>query len=141
LVLNLGLNLALIPRLGINGAAIAWAATIVGVNVAAIVQVRVLIGLDPFGRASVLAAGLAVACFGLLGGVVRWLMGPTVPALLLASGAGLLVYLACLARLRTHLRLDEFLSALIRPRAEAEVVEGPPGFGEVELPDLPGGGP
>jgi O-antigen/teichoic acid export membrane protein len=141
LVLNVGLNLALIPRLGITGAAIAWAATIVGVNVAAVVQVRVLVGLDPFGRAAGLAAGLAVACFGLLGGVFRWQMGPTVPALLLASGTGLVVYLVSLARLRTPLRLDEFLSALVRPRAEAEVVVGRAGAGEVELPDLPGSGP
>jgi hypothetical protein len=64
-----------------------------------------------------------------------------VPALLLASGAGLLVYLVSLARLRTPLRLDEFLSALVRPRAEAEVVEGRAGAREVELPDLAGGGP
>jgi hypothetical protein len=61
-----------------------------------------------------------------------------VPALLLAAGAGLAAYLVCLARLRTPLRLDEFLSALGR-RPQDRVEEGPPAAEQVEMPDLPGG--
>lgn len=40
LVLNVGLNLLLIPTYGIRGAAIAWTVSLVGVNVARAIQVR-----------------------------------------------------------------------------------------------------
>jgi O-antigen/teichoic acid export membrane protein len=143
LVLNVGLNLLLIPRLGITGAAIAWAATIVGANLAAVVQVRLLVGLDPFGRAWAMAAAMTVACFGVVGVVCRWLLGPTVPALMLAVAGGLVVYLVCLVRLRGPLRVDEFLSALVRPRAapvRAGAAGADPADQDVDLPSLPGAG-
>jgi O-antigen/teichoic acid export membrane protein len=50
LICNVVLNLLLIPRFGMMGAAVAWAAVIIGVNVARVVEVRVLFGIGPFGR-------------------------------------------------------------------------------------------
>ena len=49
LTINVILNLTLIPRFGMVGAAIAWGASIAAQNLAAVIQVRALLGLRPFG--------------------------------------------------------------------------------------------
>jgi O-antigen/teichoic acid export membrane protein len=63
LVLNVAANFLLIPRLGIEGAAWAWAGSLLMVNVARLVEARLLTGLLPFDRrlARVLVLGLAGA--------------------------------------------------------------------------------
>ncbi|BCJ63719.1 oligosaccharide flippase family protein [Polymorphospora rubra] len=73
LVLNIGLNIWLIPAYGIVGAASAWAASLAAVNIARVIQVRGLIQALPFttGMAKGLAAGVAALLAGL---VVRWLL-------------------------------------------------------------------
>ncbi|MGC5664068.1 oligosaccharide flippase family protein [Micromonospora sp. WMMD723] len=73
LVLNVLLNLWLIPAYGIVGAAAAWSASLIVVNIARVVQVRHLTGALPFtvGMAKGLAAGAAALAAGLL---VRWLV-------------------------------------------------------------------
>ncbi|MFI9639919.1 flippase [Micromonospora sp. NPDC051925] len=73
LVLNVLLNLWLIPAYGIVGAAAAWSASLIVVNIARVVQVRHLVGALPFtlGMAKGLAAGVAALVAGLL---VRWLV-------------------------------------------------------------------
>ena len=73
LVLNVLLNLWLIPAYGIVGAAAAWSASLIVVNIARVVQVRHLTGALPFtvGMAKGLAAGVAALAAGLL---VRWLV-------------------------------------------------------------------
>jgi O-antigen/teichoic acid export membrane protein len=59
LVLNIGLNLWLIPSHGIVGAAIAWSVSLASVNIARIIQVQLLMGVTPFGSGILraLAAG------------------------------------------------------------------------------------
>ncbi|MGH9167182.1 MAG: flippase [Acidimicrobiia bacterium] len=61
LILNVATNFLLIPRLGIEGAAWAWAGSLLVVNVARLVEARLLTGLLPFDRrlARVLVLGLA----------------------------------------------------------------------------------
>jgi O-antigen/teichoic acid export membrane protein len=64
LVVNVALNLLLVPRFGLVGAAVSWSVAIVGVNAARVIQVRRLFGVSPFGRALVtpaLAIGIASA--------------------------------------------------------------------------------
>jgi O-antigen/teichoic acid export membrane protein len=64
LVVNVGMNLLLVPRFGLLGAAVSWSVAIVGVNAARVVQVRRLFGVSPFGRTLVkpaLAIGVASA--------------------------------------------------------------------------------
>jgi O-antigen/teichoic acid export membrane protein len=64
LVVNVGLNVLLVPRFGLVGAAVSWSVAIVGVNAARVIQVRRLFGVSPFGRALVtpaLAIGIASA--------------------------------------------------------------------------------
>lgn len=66
LVVNVGLNLALIPTLGVLGAAIAWSAAVLVNNLVPLAQLWRTFGLHPFGastRRALLAAGLG---FGVL---------------------------------------------------------------------------
>jgi O-antigen/teichoic acid export membrane protein len=49
LALNIGLNLWLIPELGIVGSAIAWAISLAVVNLVRVAQVRMTMGMLPFG--------------------------------------------------------------------------------------------
>jgi O-antigen/teichoic acid export membrane protein len=106
LVLNLGLNLLLIPPFGITGAAVAWAASIVCVNVAAAIEVHFLVGVRPFGRGYPFVAAGAVLSFGLVAGAVRYSLGPSIPALAAGVAAATCVYAALLWRYRAALRLD-----------------------------------
>jgi O-antigen/teichoic acid export membrane protein len=94
LVVMLGFDAVLVPRHGALGAAIGLAAAVLANNLVPLAQVRRSLGLHPFGRATLAAAGLALACFG--------------PALLLpsssrfaATGVGLAAYLFGISRLRT----------------------------------------
>lgn len=61
--INLGLDLLLIPRLGIVGAAIGWAAAIVVTNALALTQIAVTLRLHPVGRGTALVAVAAPLCF------------------------------------------------------------------------------
>ncbi|MDQ3627439.1 MAG: polysaccharide biosynthesis C-terminal domain-containing protein [Actinomycetota bacterium] len=64
LAVNVGLNLVLIPRYGIVGAAVSWAVAIVVRNLLPMVQVRLGFGLAPGGPAAIWVALSAVGCFG-----------------------------------------------------------------------------
>lgn len=68
LLLNIGLNLWLIPRYGILGSAVAWAISLTLVNVLRVVQVWVTMGMLPFdtGVFKGLAAGVGALAVGLL---------------------------------------------------------------------------
>jgi O-antigen/teichoic acid export membrane protein len=108
--LTVGLNLALIPHLGALGAAIGLAAAVAANNLLPLAQVGVALGLHPFGRGTVSAALLAVACFGLLPLPLAG-FGPLV-AVAASTGAYLLgvvllrgpLELRALAALRTRTR-------------------------------------
>jgi O-antigen/teichoic acid export membrane protein len=97
LIVNVVLNLLLIPRYGIVGSAVAWAVSLVLVNLARLLQVWVLLRMLPFNRATLkgLVAGVGSLAVGLL---TRWLLDPPlrlpVGAILLAAVyVGLLVVL------------------------------------------------
>ncbi|MBT9146169.1 MAG: hypothetical protein DDT42_02051 [candidate division WS2 bacterium] len=65
--LNIGLNLLLISKFGITGAAMATGISIVGLHLVGLVAVRRLLGLSPFDRRYLkgLAAGLVASTFAL----------------------------------------------------------------------------
>jgi len=107
LAVNVTLNLLLIPPYGIVGAAVAWAAAILVNNLLPLAQVGLSLGLQPFGASTLLAAGLAAACFGLLPGVARLVVGTAPVPLLVAVAAGAVLYGTGLWRWRRTLRLDE----------------------------------
>jgi O-antigen/teichoic acid export membrane protein len=70
LIANVVLNIVLIPRHGILGAAIAWAVALGVVNIARVVQVRITLGMLPFDRGVAKGASAAAAAL-VAGGVVR----------------------------------------------------------------------
>lgn len=111
LAVNVGLNAVLIPRMGMDGAAIAWAASIVVGNLLPLGQVYRLWGLQP-----VSAGGLrVVAATGLYGAVcilVRGVAGASPGSLIAAAVAGISVYAAALWLIRDDLRTNVFRDAL-----------------------------
>jgi O-antigen/teichoic acid export membrane protein len=112
LTVNVGLGLLLVPRIGITGAAIGWAAGIAVDNLAALVEVWVLLRLHPFGRGWGLAAGQAMLCYGGFG-LAAWLLwGATLPGLAAAALAGTGVYLVAVWRARATLELPALVEAL-----------------------------
>ncbi|WP_457205389.1 oligosaccharide flippase family protein [Nocardioides sp. P5_C9_2] len=122
LVVNVGLNLVLIPLDGIRGAAIAWSVAIVVRNLLPLFQVRRHLSMWPLTQAAVLVGSGAAVCFGgpgALGALFHLPRG--VEAALL--GVGLLVYAAGIWVQRTTLGLDAFHAALRRrsvPHAAAD---------------------
>ncbi|MGH3731224.1 MAG: lipopolysaccharide biosynthesis protein [Micromonosporaceae bacterium] len=120
LLINVGLNLVLLPRLGILGAGIAWAASMLAKNLLPLGQLAIRRGLHPYGRATVTAAALTAGCFGVLPLVAVWSLGVNLPALLSATAVGVTAYLTGLWRLREPLQLSPF--AALRRRSIAEVL-------------------
>lgn len=114
LTLNVGLNLVLIPRFGMTGAAVAWAATIVSTNVGSAVLVWRFWRLQPFGAAFRPVALVGFACYALAAACVTAagltsLQGAVV-SVCIASGP----YLVFLWQLRSPLRLAAFRHATRR---------------------------
>ncbi|MGI8532184.1 MAG: polysaccharide biosynthesis C-terminal domain-containing protein [Geodermatophilaceae bacterium] len=105
--INIAANLILIPVLGIAGAAIAWALAIVVSNVVALAQIYFTKGLHPFGRGTLIAMGLAVACFAVIPDVAVLLWGGAAATLLVATAIGIAAYVAACYRLRAPLAIDE----------------------------------
>lgn len=90
LVLNVGLNLVLIPQFGVIGAAVAWTTSLVVVNATKYLQVRRVLGIRARGTgtaATLVAAVPAAAVAAVLGTVLQ---GP--PAVLVAGPVVLAVY-------------------------------------------------
>ena len=117
---NVALNLVLIPRFGIVGAAISWAVAIVGVNLVRIIQVWRLYRITPFGpglwKPAVAAAGAAVAGSGLkevlaVRGVGPGLILGLVAVFFLAVYGGITILLGVEPDDRVLVR------TLVRPRA------------------------
>ena len=106
LTINVVLNIVLIPRFGISGAALAWTVSIVTGNVLALVQVRRGFRLDPFSRLATLVAAIAAVCFAGLPGAAAAVFGLHAWPIVASTAVGSLVYLAALYRLRGHLHLD-----------------------------------
>jgi len=118
LIVNVGLNIWLIPQMGILGATIAWVASILVNNLVPLVQVAVGIRVHPFGRITLSAAITPLILFGLL----PWVVSLTRAGVWGAAGAlvlGVAVYLPLLWRWRHTLELTEILRRRER-RASAE---------------------
>jgi O-antigen/teichoic acid export membrane protein len=114
LVVNVGLNIVLLPHIGILGAAIAWGASIVVDNVTAMIEIRWVLGLAPFGSGYLLVAATTVGCFGVTGIAARALLGETLPALSAALAVGLAAFAAVLYLARAPLRLTGISEVLRR---------------------------
>ncbi|WP_081790673.1 MATE family efflux transporter [Nocardioides sp. URHA0032] len=111
LAVNVGLNLVLVPRLGIRGAAISWAVAIVVRNLLPLGQVRRQLGMWPGTRATMLVSASALVCFGAVD-LVALALGPDHLAATLALLAASCAYLVSVWSWRERLGLDAFRTAL-----------------------------
>jgi O-antigen/teichoic acid export membrane protein len=115
LTANLALNFLLTPRLGLAGAAIAFASSVLINNLVPLAQVWSFLRLHPFGRGVWVAMGIAAVCFGAVGVAVRSLLGPTTAGFAVYALAGCGLYAALLWRFREQLQVDA-LRGLLRSR-------------------------
>lgn len=118
LVVNVGANLLLVPRYGMEGAALAWAASIAFDNVATTVALRWRVGLAPFGRGYATIAVAALSCFGAGPLAARLLFGSSITVAVLALATVALPYAVVLWWYRERLRLGAFRS-VVRRRVDA----------------------
>jgi O-antigen/teichoic acid export membrane protein len=120
LAVNVGLNLWLIPKIGMTGAALAWAASIVVNNVAALAEVWIFMKLQPIGFGFFLVAGAAAACYGGLGVLARQTLGLGWGAFVLYGVVATGIYAAILWRFREALHVGILREGLrMRGRKEA----------------------
>jgi O-antigen/teichoic acid export membrane protein len=115
LVVNIVLNVVLIPLYGIRGAAIAWAVAIVVRNLLPLFQVRRHLGMWPATSAGVRVALAAVVCFGVVD-IAAAVSDFPVAVDVALLGVGTVVYAGVIWSWRATLGLDAFRSALRRRR-------------------------
>jgi O-antigen/teichoic acid export membrane protein len=106
LTVNVALNVWLIPRYGMNGAAIAWGVAIAVDNLMAVAEVRYLFGIGPFGPGYAVVVGATLACFGGVGLAVRALLGATLPSFALYAVLSCTAFAFVMVRAKRVLRLD-----------------------------------
>lgn len=102
---NVSLDLVLIPKYGITGAAIGWAVAIVVTNLMPMAQLASSIHLQPFGRGTLLAAGLTTLSFCAIPLAIRSVLGDGYTGLAAGVAAGSVVMAFGLWRFRGALRL------------------------------------
>lgn len=111
-VVMVALHLLLVPPFGIIGAAVAWGTSMLVDNLLAAFQVRYLLGVRLKMRTLAPIAGWAVVWFGVLGVVMRVLLGSGLPAVAAYAVLATCGYGAVLWRLRHTLHADVMLGAL-----------------------------
>lgn len=120
IVVLIGLNLWLIPRFGLEGAAVAWSAAILTDTLLAVLQVRLVVGvrLVPAGLTPI--AVTAVLAFALPTVVATRTLAAGVPGLLVAVLVGGLLYGAVLWRWRHRLEVDALIATRDGPRTHPD---------------------
>jgi O-antigen/teichoic acid export membrane protein len=116
LILNVGLDLLLIPRYGILGAAIAHSVSLALRNLLALYQINRLMHMWAFTEQSAKIAGMSLACFGLLPAILHLADAPELWAMACIV-VGLVVYATWGWRERDRLKLNTFGNALRRRTA------------------------
>ena len=85
LAVNIGLDLWLVPRYGITGAALGWMAAILVNNLLPLAEVQLFLRMHPFGQGTVRAGAIALVTFGALPLLVREALGDGVVGLVVAT--------------------------------------------------------
>jgi O-antigen/teichoic acid export membrane protein len=109
LVLNVGVDLALIPHYGIMGAAIGWSISILASNLMALTLVWRGLGQHPYGLSVGLACLLCSVCFLALPGLSWLVLGRTDVAPIAGCVVGLGLFFAGLHKWRELFDLDGLL--------------------------------
>ncbi|MGB3186499.1 MAG: oligosaccharide flippase family protein, partial [Ornithinimicrobium sp.] len=111
---NLGLDLILIPQIGIVGAAIGWASAIVAANLVPLTQIALAFKLHPFGAPTMVSMTLAAGCFAGVPLAFDALVDTRATAISVGLGRSVLLYLVVLFLLRRFLALDVLARAIRR---------------------------
>jgi O-antigen/teichoic acid export membrane protein len=125
LVVDIGLNLVLIPRYGITGAAISWACALVVRNVLPLSQVRATLHMTPWSGGALWVAGSAAFCFGALPLLLRSTAGLGLVEALPGLAVCTITYAALLWAGRRRIALSAF-AGLLRRRVVTPTPEGVP---------------
>ena len=110
---NVGVDLALIPRFGITGAAIGWAAAIGITNLVPLVQVAWAVRVHPFGSGTAAAILITSLSFAIIPLAARIMAGDAVTVTITAIGIGCAMMLAGLWQLRWILQLQVILPDML----------------------------
>ena len=102
---NVGIDLALIPRYGITGAAIGWAAAIGVTNLVPLAQVASVVRVHPFGKGTLIACVLTTISFGIIPLTLRSLAGGQLIVTAIAVAIACLVLAAGAWQFREPLQL------------------------------------
>ena len=116
LVVNIAVDVILLPRIGLIGAAVGWGAAILLTNLLPLAQIHQLLRLDPFGRRVGAAAAVSAVSFAVVPGAVRLLAGGGVASLAVAAMVGLATYVLLMTRFRRLLQLDLLFGRLREAR-------------------------
>jgi O-antigen/teichoic acid export membrane protein len=106
LVTNVGLDLWLIPKHGILGAAVAWAVAITVSNVVPLIQLAVVFRLQPINRGVIIASVLTVVAFWVVALGIRAALGNGWVSMGAALVAGSVLTAAGSVRFRRALKLQ-----------------------------------
>lgn len=109
LVVNMGLDLWLIPSLGIKGAAVGWCAAIISKNLLALAQVTALFRIHPYGIATLVATVASVLSFGAIPAAAHAIAGNGPVGVGLGLSVAIVAYAALVWPLRKHVGLDTVL--------------------------------
>jgi O-antigen/teichoic acid export membrane protein len=123
LVVDIGLCVLLIPRMGITGAALAWAIAVSIRCLLAVVQVRITMSIVSFGPASAIAALANVLAFGVPVVVVELFTDLNFPELLAVLAGCVPLYVLFLWLGRNVLMLDVLRGLIRRSPAKEEAEE------------------
>lgn len=116
LLVSVVLDVILVPRLGIEGAAMGWSVGILVNNLLPLWQVNRTMGMHPFGPGVRTAMSVCVVTFGLIPGFVYAALGQSLLSLLLALLLASAAFLLAVTRLRAPLEVDDLVRALRRRR-------------------------
>ncbi len=121
LTLDIGLNLVLIPRYGAVGAAVAWVVALSVVRLSASVMLWRERRVTAWSASAVLATGVVLSTFGLVGMAVRDLLGgPSRQSLVVSVAISLPLFVAASVALRRPLALQELLGVARRPAPQPD---------------------
>jgi len=119
LLLNVGLNLILIPRLGAEGAALAWAASIAFTSSVTSLLLYRRRRLMPFGNGYAIITVAAITAYGVVAFGSRLLFGAGLGPTLVGTAVSTTVFVAILIRFRSTLRFSDFRRLAFSPGTSA----------------------
>jgi O-antigen/teichoic acid export membrane protein len=136
LVVQLGLDVLLLPHLGILGAAIGWAVSILISNLVPLGMLLYATGLHPVGRASVLAVAICTVAVVPVAAVARVVGGDHLVPALTATAVAVVLWTLGLWWFRDPLQIHAFFASRRRGRGRTPDPAGPNGD-----PAAPNGAP